>query len=54
MQHGTPEQYRAEADRFRRIAEQHSAVGRVLLARDFRDRAEDCDERAQRQEGENQ
>ncbi|MEV6580230.1 hypothetical protein AB0M92_18930 [Streptomyces sp. NPDC051582] len=46
MQHATPEAYRAEAAQYREIADQHEKTGRLRLAEQFRDRADDCDERA--------
>ncbi|GAA3267926.1 hypothetical protein [Streptomyces lavendulae] len=46
MQHATPDAYRAEANQYRVIADQHENAGRVHLARQFRERADHCDERA--------
>ncbi|MFK0222195.1 hypothetical protein ACIQWN_28895 [Streptomyces vinaceus] len=46
MQHATPEAFREAASTYREIADNHEKAGRLRLARQFRDRADDCDERA--------
>ncbi|MFF7200500.1 hypothetical protein [Streptomyces sp. NPDC008141] len=46
MQHATPEAFRAEAERFRQIADEREAAGRARSAAEYRDCAADCDERA--------
>jgi hypothetical protein len=46
MQHATPEAYEAEAERFRQLAEQREREGRTYAARQYREMADNCDERA--------
>ncbi|MGW4505724.1 hypothetical protein ACWENO_13900 [Streptomyces sp. NPDC004436] len=46
MQHATPDAYRAEARSYREIADQHERAGRTRLAQQFREMADNCDERA--------
>ena len=46
MQHATPEADRQEAREHRRTAAWHEKAGRTALARRFRQKADDCDERA--------
>ncbi|WP_159041183.1 hypothetical protein [Streptomyces sp. WM6349] len=46
MQHASPDAYRAEARGYREIADQHERTGRTLLAEQFREMADNCDERA--------
>lgn len=46
MQHATPDAYRAEARRLREVADQREKDGKLRLARQFREMADDCDQRA--------